>query len=176
GGRAGVVVLPTHPNGEPAARGAAGVADVRAFVADARSVPAGLAAAAAYLPSADTETNASAMSKAASGVAAGEVAQAVASVETEVGFVLMGQWIAARGDAVLEIGGDPAPVARALLERLLADVSDPEVVTVVLGGGARMEAPNADPVVAALRAAHPRLTVEAVAGGQPRHRYLIGVE
>ncbi len=176
-GRVGVVVLPNHPNVAPAARAAVATAsDVDALVLEADSVPAGLAAAAAYLPSLDPAANARVMTEAAATVVAAEVARAAVTVETAAGPVRAGQWIGARRDVVLEIGDDASAVAIGLVARLAREASDPEVITVVLGEGAGTDAPDVDPVVAALRGANPDLRVDPVVGGQPRHRYLIGIE
>jgi DAK2 domain fusion protein YloV len=173
GGR-DVILLPNHPNVVPAAQAAIASAQGSAAVIDAPSIPAGLAAATAYRPDADFSDNVAEMSTAAAAVRAGEVTMAAIGVKTSVGPIRAGDWLASVGDTVVEIGDDPMPLARHLVERLISDANEPELITIVLGEGA--PSPEVDPVCGALREMWPHLRVEVIVGGQPRHRYLIGVE
>ena len=173
-GLEGAILLPNHPNVLPAARAAVTSANRLSTVVEALSVPAGLAAAAAYRPDARLSENESEMSAAAAAVSAGEVSIATIDVDTEAGSVRAGEWFAAIGDSVLEIGDEPASVARRLVERLVDVREGAELITVVLGDGA--PSPEADAVCRVLRDAWPALRVEPIVGGQPHHRYLIGVE
>jgi DNA-binding transcriptional LysR family regulator len=70
------------------------------------------------------------------------------------------------------VATDPATAALDLVQELLDGTTSAGAITIVLGDGA---APATDPVVAALRRAHPDLELHPVAGGQARSRYLIGV-
>ncbi len=172
-GAEGAILLPNHPTVVPAARAAAESGERSAVVVDARSIPAGLAAAAAYRADATVGQNAREMSAAGAAVRAGEVGIAAVAVDTAAGPVRPGDWFAAVGETVVEIGDEPAPVAVRLVERLIGR-AEAELITVVLGEGAA--APEVDNVCEALREAGPGLRVDVIVGGQPHHRYLIGVE
>jgi dihydroxyacetone kinase-like predicted kinase len=171
-----VIVLPNHPNVVPAARLALQESGLPGFVVKARSTPAGLAAAAAFVPHAGVDSNVRAMREAVAMSVAGEVAEATLAAQTPAGPVGVGDWVGTREGTVLEVGPDPAPVAIALVELFRRDRPDAEVLTVVLGDGAESDGPAGDPVVVALRTANGDLRIDALPGGQPRLRYLIGLE
>jgi len=146
-----VLVLPNHPNVVPAAERAALAAWKEAVVVDTGSIPAGLAAATAFNPVEGLGENVAAAGQAARAVRAGEVAQAEGDAAAPAGDVRQGDWLGLAG-------GDPGP----------------EIVTVVAGEDT--PGPEAEATVERLRALLPGAEVELLQGGQPRYRYLIGVE
>jgi dihydroxyacetone kinase-like predicted kinase len=170
----GVIVLPNAPAAVAVAGLAADLARIRARVVPVTSMPAGLSAATAYNPNATLAANARAMTAAAAACAAGEVGEAVIAAATRAGDVEPGGWVAVRAREVVAVAGDAPTAALALAEALRSDTPDPQIITVVLGRGAPDA--DADAAVRALRVAHPDLELQPVAGGQPRFRYLIGIE
>src|SRR5439155_14989368 len=77
-----VIVLPNHPNVVPAARLALQESGLQGFVVEARSIPAGLAAAAAFMPDAAADANVEAITEAVAVPVAGEVAEATLAAQT----------------------------------------------------------------------------------------------
>ncbi|HYU58592.1 MAG TPA: DAK2 domain-containing protein [Actinomycetota bacterium] len=166
-----VLVLPNHPNAIPAAERAAAESAREVHVLMTRSIPQGIAAAAAHNPMADPADAHAALIEAAAACRWGELTRAVRDAETEAGPVRSGQWLALAEGGVQGIGDDPAPLAAALVAALGADR---ELLTVVTGADAVPS--EAAAVEAAVRAAAPGLDVEVVRGGQPNYPYLIGIE
>jgi DAK2 domain fusion protein YloV len=167
-----VLLLPDHENIAPAAHRAADESAKQVFVVPARSVPQGVAAAAAFHPTEDPERNAKAVSEAAEGCSAGEIAIAIREADTPAGQVREGDYLALAEDGVVALGADPVPLAVELVRRLRRP--DHELITLFAGLDASDE--KADAVERALREAFPDLEVEAHRGGQPGYPYLIGVE
>jgi dihydroxyacetone kinase-like predicted kinase len=126
------------------------------------------------MPDAALSENLAEMSAAAAAVRAGEVGLAAVDIDTGAGTVHEGDWFAAIGDTIVDIGGQPAPLALRLVELLVGEVVDTELITVVLGDGA--PSPENDLIFQALRDAWPDLRIDVIVGGQPHPRYLIGVE
>jgi DAK2 domain fusion protein YloV len=180
-----VLVLPNHRNVVPAAERAAGEVSKDVTVVPARSIPAGIAAAAVFNPNATSEENAEALRAAAAGCGSGEVVQAERDADTPTGAVRRGAWLGmAEGRAVsVGLAGSPSEAASAWavgpgapaveVVRHLAR-EDSGVVTLVVGDGAGAE--ERSQVEAAIRETFPGLDVEIVDGGQPRFPFLIGVE
>jgi len=170
----GVLVLPNHPNVVPAAERAALAASKEAVVVDTGSVPAGLAAATAFNPVEGLGENVAAAGQAARAVRAGEVAQAEGDAAAPAGDVRQGDWLGLAGGQVVVIEGSPGAALAKLAERLAGGDPGPEIVTVVAGEDT--PGPEAEATVERLRALLPGAEVELLRGGQPRYRYLIGVE
>jgi dihydroxyacetone kinase-like predicted kinase len=169
-GSGGVVVLVDRAASLAAAERA--VADGRRAtrIVAAGSVPAALAAATTYDPALDLDTNVALMRAAAAACAAGEVTGAPST--SPPGGVGSRPWVGTRDGSTVSVATDPATAALDLVQELLDGTTSAGAITIVLGDGA---APATDPVVAALRRAHPDLELHPVAGGQARSRYLIGV-
>jgi uncharacterized protein len=167
-----VLILPNHRNVVPAAERAAAGASRRAGLVRTTSIPAGLAAAAAFNPARSLGANVEAGAVAAAASRAGEVLRAERDATTPQGPVRAGRWLGMSEGELVAQGEDPAEVAVALAERLGADQA--EILTVV--AGAASTPAEASEVASALRGRFARAEVEVLDGGQPRHPYLIGVE
>jgi dihydroxyacetone kinase-like predicted kinase len=156
----------------PAANRAAEESSKDVRVIEARSVPAGLAAATAFNATLSAEENTNEMAPPASSTGAGELARAERDAETPAGHVSEGDWIGlARGEAV-SVGASATDTAVRVARALVSDGS--EVITVVAGAGTPTE--ERTEIERALRASFPGLAVEVIDGGQPRYPFLIGVE
>jgi DAK2 domain fusion protein YloV len=160
GAASGVVLLPNDPELAPAAANAIGQTGGRVAVVETTSMLEGLVAAAAHNPELDPVADAAAMRSAADAVVSGTLSQAGTA----------GQWVAALGGRSVAAADAAVPAAEALVERLVARVPDPEIVTVIVG------AAGDDGVVNAIRAARPDLRVDVIHGGQLGSAFLIGVE
>jgi len=167
-----VFVLPNHRNVVPAAERAAAESPKDVRVIPTRSVPEGLAAAAAFNPLQGPDENEVFVREAASGAAAAEVTRAIRDADTPAGPVRTGQWLGVAGGTIREVGDDPAAVAAKVVATLRTEAH--EILTLVVGS----EATDAEArsVEAALREALPGLEVEVHDGGQPGYPFLIGLE
>ena len=167
-----VVILPNHRNVVPAAERAATESSKRAVVIPSRSVPAGLSAAATFNPAMDVEENLRSMKEVLAASRSGEISRAERDAETPAGSVRRGDWIGvAEGEAVY--GGRSVEEAGTAVAGHLVH-PDAELLTLVVGSAVRPEQEQA--VRAALARAHPDLRIEVVAGGEPLHPFLVGVE
>jgi len=167
-----VVLLPNHPNVLPAAERAAGATGKDVRVVPTRSIPAGLASAAAFNPMAPPEQNEEDMAEAAAATATIEVTRAVRDAETPKGAVRTGDWLGLANGEVEAVGGAPGEVASGLVAALRTGAH--EVLTLVVG--AEPSEREAAAVEEAVRAAASDLRVEVHRGGQPHYAYLIGLE
>ena len=159
-----VVVLPNNANTLLAAERAAELAEKRVRVVPARSQPAGLAAAFAFDPDRDLDSNFEAMSSALDQVHTGAVAEAARddgrgrfSRGEAVGFV----------DDELVAWGEPGDALRAVMGKL---ASHAELITCLEGD----QAPLSDDAVAAL--APDGVEVEYRRGGQPSYWWQLAAE
>jgi DAK2 domain fusion protein YloV len=168
----GVIVLPNYRNVIPAAEQAVAEAGPTARVVPAASIPAGIAAAAAFNPLAPVDLNEAAGREAAALCRSGELVRAGRDADTPVGPVRAGEWLAFAGGAVVHAGGDAAEGALEIVRRLSGE--DAEIATLIVGEQA--SAADRTAVEAALRRTFPHVQVDVVDGGQPRHPFLIGVE
>jgi uncharacterized protein len=168
-----VVVLPNNKNIIPVAEQLDALSAKRVVVVPTRSMPEALAALVVYDPEAAADENGREMTAAASSVATGEITRAVRDSSSEVGEVMVGDWIGlVRGDGIVSVAPHPVEAATKLLEHLVGP--DREIVTVITGS-------EADPAVTAaiegwLADEHGDLQVEVHRGGQPLYPYLFGVE
>jgi hypothetical protein len=165
-----VVVLPNSSNVVMSSEQAAEHSSKTVRVVPTRSLQAGLAALVAFDSSLAADANATAMSEAVEAVATGAVTVASRNVELNGVEVRKGTWLGlADGEAVA--GGETFDeVARAVLERLLAE---PRGVLTLLTGE---EPPALELLLADLAAEHPELELDVFAGGQPHYPLLLSAE
>ena len=165
-----VVVLPNNRNVVMAAEQAARVAGKPVQVVATTSIPAGLAALVAFNAEHSAEENADAMREALAGLATGEIALASRDASTNGVAVREGEFLALLdGDAIVS-GAEFYAVARALVERLLAEPRD--VLTLLTGEGA----PPLNGLLDELAAEHPELELDVHEGGQPHYPLLLSAE
>jgi dihydroxyacetone kinase-like predicted kinase len=160
-----LLLIPNLPEPEVDGAGLRAHTPKRLHVLAARTVPQGVAAMVAFDPGAGLAENLRRM---------GEAMAAVASLEVweEEGRVvgLLEGCEQAEGDGLGE-------VLERLLPRALAREgrrSLPERLTLFYAAG--LEAPEAEGIGGRLRAAHPGLQVEVLAGGQPGRGLIVSVE
>jgi dihydroxyacetone kinase-like predicted kinase len=160
-----VVLLPNHPGFATAAGIAAAESSKEAIVVGSRSMPAGIAAAAAFNPNSSLLVNSAAMEAALRLCRSGEL---VRTSEADGGY-----WLGM-------VDGEPVSSATTVIEaaaevvRRLQPTQGAELVTIVVGKDALPG--DRERVQDGLRRRFPSLRLEIVDGGQPGSPYLIGVE
>jgi DAK2 domain fusion protein YloV len=164
------IVLPNNGNVVLAAEQAASLADKPVTVVPTASIQAGLAALVAFNPLSSAAENETAMAEATARVATGAVTTSSRDVRLNGRAVAEGEYVGLVGEELITGGVEFEPVAKAVLERLLAEPR--EVVTLLTGA----EGPDVAPIVAALEGANPDLEVEVHEGGQPHYPLLVSAE
>jgi DAK2 domain fusion protein YloV len=164
------ILLPNNSNVILAAEQAARAAQKRVEVVPSDSIPAGLSAMVVFDGTHTAAQNAAAMREAIASVATGEVTVASRDAVLDGLAIRKGNYFGlAGGDPVAE-GKSFEEVARAVVERLLAEPR--EVLTLLRGA----DAPELGPLVAELAKRHPELEVDVQDGGQPHYPLLVSAE
>jgi dihydroxyacetone kinase-like predicted kinase len=165
-----VVLLPNNPNVLSSAEQAAEYTQVQAEVIPTRSIQEGLAAMVAFDSMRSREENAAEMGAAIEGVATGEITIASRDAVLNGLAVRKGNYFGLAGGDPVAQGESFDEVARAVVERLLAEPR--EVLTLLRGA----DAPQLDRLVAELAERHPELEVDVQDGGQPHYPLLVSAE
>jgi hypothetical protein len=164
------ILLPNNSNVVLAAEQAARATEKPVEVVATDSIPAGLAAMVVFDGTRPAAENAAAMREAIASVATGEVTIASRDAVLDGLAIRKGNYFGlAGGDPVAE-GKSFEEVARAVVERLLAEPR--EVLTLLRGA----DAPELGPLVAELAERHPELEVDVQDGGQPHYPLLVSAE
>jgi DAK2 domain fusion protein YloV len=165
-----VIVLPNNPNVIMSAEQAARLASKPVRVVGTDSMQAGLAAMVVYDGQRSAEANVADMHEALETVRTAAVAVASRDAEVNGLSVRKGAYLGlVEGDAVAA-GPTFDEVARAVLERLLAEPSD--VLTLLIGA----DEPELAGLRSYLEAEHPELELEVQHGGQPHYPLLLSAE
>jgi DAK2 domain fusion protein YloV len=164
------LLLPNNPNIVLVSEQAVSLAAKPARVVPTTSIQAGLAALVAFNPERSAEGNEAAMVEAAARVATGAVTTASRDVQLNGRAVGVGQYVGLLEDEPVAGGAEFEPVARAILERLLAEPR--EVVTLLTGE----EEPDLSSLLAELEQSNPELEIEVHEGGQPHYPLLVSAE
>jgi DAK2 domain fusion protein YloV len=165
-----VVLLPDNGNVVLTAEQAASLSSKPVRVVPTTSMQAGLAALVAFDPNRPAEENAAEMAEAAARVATGAVTTASRNVQLNGRIVDAGQYLGLLNDEPVTGGAEFEPVARAVLERLLAEPR--EVVTLLTGA----DEPDLSELLAELEQANPEVDIEVHEGGQPHYPLLVSAE
>jgi len=165
-----VVLLPNNSNVVMAAEQAARVAGKTVHVVATNSIPAGLAALVAFNGERSAEENADAMREALAGLVTGEIALASRDASTNGVAVREGEFLALLDGDAIASGAAFDEVARALVERLLAEPRD--VLTLLTGE----DAPPLNGLLDELASGHPELELDVHEGGQPHYPLLLSAE
>lgn len=167
------ILLPNNKNIVPVAGQVDSLTAKTVVVVPTVSIPQGLAAMVAYVPTnSDKEQLASAMQASADLVRTGELTRAVRASATSAGPVAEGDWLGLADGELQSVDDDELTALTQLLEHLIAQ--DSELVTIITGLGAR-------PAITAaiedwLVAHYPAVATEFMKGDQPLYPYLISVE
>jgi hypothetical protein len=164
------VLLPNNANVVMTAEQAARVAGKPVQVVRTESIPAGLAALVAFLGERSADENAAAMREALAGVVTGEIAMASRHASADGVPVREGEFLALLDGEAVASGAGFDEVARALIERLLAEPRD--LLTILRGEGA----PSLNGLLDELAEQHPELELDVHEGGQPHYPLLLSAE
>jgi len=164
------IVLPNNRNVFMAAEHAARLASKRVLIVPTESLQAGIAAAGAYIPSNDADTNLAAMQEAADAISVGAIAVASRDTLLDGATVAEGAWLGLVNGTLVASATDFGEVAREVVERLLAEPRD--LLTLLTG----QESPPLDSLLDAVRGAHPAVEVDVHDGGQPHYALLLSAE
>jgi uncharacterized protein len=164
------VLLPNNPNVILAAEQAAELAGKPVRVVPTRSLQAGLAAMVAFDGTRTADENEAEMWETAERVATGAVTVASRDVRVNGSPVAQGSYLGLLEGEPRLGGASFDDVARAVVERLLAEPRD--VLTILTGA----DEPQISALVAELRELHPELEIEVQDGGQPHYSLLLSAE
>ncbi|WP_226344562.1 DAK2 domain-containing protein [Agilicoccus flavus] len=142
-----------------------------AHLVETVSVVQALAALSVLDPGADAEALRDHLASTAAAVHTGLVAVTDRDADTPAGPCRAGDLVALLGDDVVAVGTDLTDVTEKLVTALGGAVA--EVITLVLGADAGVDAPT---LTRAVADAHPEAEVTALLGGQPVYALLVGVE
>jgi len=165
-----VILLPNNPNVILAAEQAAELGGKPVRVVPTRSLQAGLAAMVAYNGGRTAVENEAEMREVAERVATGAVTTATRDVQLNGTPVARGSYLGLLEGEPLLGGSSIEEVARAVVERLLAEPRD--VLTILTGA----DDPQLDELIEDVQARYPRLEIEVQAGGQPHYPVLLSAE
>jgi len=165
-----VIVLPNNSNVILTAEQAAALASKPVRVVPSRSVQAGFASIARYVPTISSEENESAMLEALAEVATGEVTVASRDAELDGVVIRKGAFLGLVDGTAVAAADDIDSVAIEVVERVLE--GDRGWLGILTGEGA----PPLDGLVAAVERAHPDVEIEVHEGGQPHYPLLVVAE
>jgi len=165
-----VIVLPNNSNVILTAEQAAALASKPVRVVPSRSVQAGFAAMARYLPTLPPAENEAAMLEALGAVATGEVTVASRDAELDGIAIRKGAYLGLVDGTAVAVDDDIERVAIEVVERVLDGERG------WLGILTGEEAPLLDGLLAAVDRAHPEVEVEVHEGGQPHYPLLVVAE
>jgi DAK2 domain fusion protein YloV len=166
------VVLPNNGNVVLVAQQARDHAPKKVAVVPSRTVPQGIAALLAYIPTATLEENATAMEDAAASVHTGEITVAVRDAQLDGLAVRAGEVLGLLDGRAVASGSDREAVTLELIERMRA--AGGEILTIYYGS----DSGEAEAQSLARRAGQcwPELEIEVVDGGQPYYPYILSLE
>ena len=167
-----IVILPNNSNIVAVARTVDDETAKTVVVVPTTSVPEGFASLLGYDPQTTATENAETMLEIASGVAVGEVTQAVRSSSTPVGEVGEGDWIGLDRNGVCAMGTTLVEAATNLLKQLIGEES--EILSLIVGEGASDADTRA--ITEWVTENRPTVETEIHNGGQSHYPFFFGVE
>lgn len=168
-----VFVLPNNKNIIMAAEQAVSLADRNVCVLQSRTIPQGITALMSFDPSADFNTNRSAMTEALGRVQSGQITYAVRDSEYDGHKIKQGEILAMDNGRIVFTEKDVTKALTKLTKRLVSGSSS--YITVIYGSDVTDEAANA--AYEQLRARiSDSIEINLVSGGQPVYYYIISVE
>lgn len=167
-----VIVLPNNKNIILAAQQAAGLTKKEVAVMQTKSIPQGIAAAIAYDPDADMNTNIEKMERAIAIVKTGLITHAVRDSKVDGNNIKKDDVIGIFESKIVTNGKDIYGVAEKLLSQMVDD--DAELITLYYGDNIEKE--EAQQMEKLLENKFDSYDVELLNGGQPIYQYMIAVE
>ncbi len=168
-----VFVLPNNKNIIMAAEQAAPLADRNVCVLQTRTIPQGIAALMAFDPTADFNTNRSAMTAAIDHVGSGQITYAVRDSEYDGHKIKQGEILAMDGGKIVFTEKDLVKALIKLTKRLVTSGSS--YITLIYGSDVADE--DAEAAYETLRSKiSDDIEIVLVNGGQPVYYYIVSVE
>ena len=165
-----VIVLPNNSNVILTAEQAAELSTKPVRVVPSRSVQAGFAAVARYIPTLSPEENEAAMLEALASVATGEVTVASRDAKLDGITIHKGAFLGLVNDSAVVADDDFDTVVKDVVDRVLE--GEREWLALLAGE----DAPPLEELVAALQHDHPDVEIEPHDGGQPHYPLLLVAE
>ncbi len=169
-----VFVLPNNSNIILAAQQAAALVSCNVIVLPTKSIMQGISAAMAFMEGASVKENTQNMTKALQNVVTGAVTYAVRDTSVNGKHISEGDVIGMMNGQIVEVNGDVATSAAALLRRMLDERPEEPVVTVFYGED--VTEADAQAMAASVEADFPDAEFAVQAGGQPLYYYYFAVE
>ncbi len=167
-----VFIFPNNSNIIMAAEQAASVAPCGVSVIPTKTVPQGLAAAIAFNPEADVETNESVMKTAATTVKSGQVTYAVRDTSIDGVEIRKDDHMAIAEKKIVASSKSSLEAAKALVDALVD--ADDEIVTILTGEGSSAE--DVAALSAYIESKNDEIEIEVHDGKQPLYSYIFSVE
>ncbi|MFN3366686.1 MAG: DAK2 domain-containing protein [Exiguobacterium mexicanum] len=167
-----VFIFPNNSNIIMAAEQAASVAPCGVSVIPTKTVPQGLAAAIAFNPEADVETNESVMKTAASTVKSGQVTYAVRDTSIDGVEIRKDDHMAIAEKKIVASSASSLEAAKKLVDALVD--ADDEIITILTGEGSSAE--DVEALSAYIESKNDEIEIEVHDGKQPLYSYIFSVE
>lgn len=167
-----VFLFPNNSNIIMAAEQAASVAPCGVSVIPTKTVPQGLAAAIAFNPEADVETNVSVMKTAAASVKSGQVTYAVRDTSIDGVEIRKDDHMAIAEKKIVASSSSSLEAAKALADALVS--AEDEIITILTGEGSTAE--DIEKLSAYIESLNDEIEIEVHDGKQPLYSYIFSVE
>lgn len=167
-----VFIFPNNSNIIMAAEQAASVAPCGVSVIPTKTVPQGLAAAIAFNPEADVDTNENVMKTAASAVKSGQVTYAVRDTSIDGVEIRKDDHMAIAEKKIVASSASSLEAAKRLVDALVD--ADDEIITILTGEGSSAE--DVEALSAYIESKNDEIEIEVHDGKQPLYSYIFSVE
>jgi uncharacterized protein len=167
-----VFILPNNKNIIMAAQQAADVADEDIYVIPSKTVPQGLSALLAFNPSADLDSNETAMNDALQHVKTGQITFAVRDTQIDGLEIEKDDFMGISEGKIVVKNKNKGKVAEDLLSQMLDD--DSEILTIIYGEDVSEEEVNQ--LKQFVEDNYPNVEVEIHNGGQPLYSFIFSIE
>lgn len=167
-----IFVFPNNKNIILAAEQAAEICDKNIIVIPTKSVPEGISAMLAFLPTVDMAKNQKAMTEAAKAVKTGSVTYAVRDTAVDGKNIKEGDILGVNGKEIKAVGSSPEEVLKELAASMADD--DGEVLSLYYGEDVSDDA--AEKMRSFFEEEYPDYDIVVHKGGQPLYYYIISVE
>jgi len=167
-----IIVLPNNKNIILAADQAADLCEKNVVVLKSKTIPQGIAAAIAYDPEADIDTNTKRMQRAIDSIKTGSITSAVRDTKIGGTDIKLGELLGIEENTIVSNGPVLSEVYGGLMNKMID--GDSELISIYYGEG--VDEVTADELRELTEKEFPQCDVELHYGGQPVYPYIISVE
>lgn len=167
-----IIVLPNNKNIILAADQAADLCKKNVVVLKSKTIPQGIAAAIAYDPEADIDTNTKRMQRAIDSIKTGSITSAVRDTKIGGTDIKLGELLGIEENTIVSNGPVLSEVYGGLMNKMID--GDSELISIYYGEG--VDEVTADELRELTEKEFPQCDVELHYGGQPVYPYIISVE